>query len=228
MSAVAIFVKTPGLSRVKTRLAAGIGPKRAIECHLRCAATVAAVASAAAAAGPLGPVYWAVAEEDGLNDPHWAELPRLLQQGEGLGERMRSIHDVLCRRHGAGILIGADLPQLTSAQLLMAARHLRNGPACGVLGPARDGGFWLLGANQPLDPAIWSRPEYGGPAVTRDLLAAIGPRLDWLHLPSGTDLDELADLDAVIRDLRRLQSAHPVQSDLLIWLETLRRSISSG
>lgn len=228
MSAVAIFVKTPGLSSVKTRLAASIGPERAIECHLRCAATVAAVAKAAADEGPLGPVYWAVAEEDGLDHPYWAELPRLLQQGEGLGERMRSVHDALCRRHGAGILIGADLPQLTSAQLLGAARHLCAGPRRGVLGPARDGGFWLFGANQTLDPAIWNRPEYGGPAVTRDLLAAIGTQLDWLHLPAGTDLDELDDLDAVIRDLGRQRSAHPVQSELLLWLDKLRRSISLG
>lgn len=225
MSAVAIFVKTPGLSSVKTRLAATIGAERAIACHLRCAATVAAVATAAAADGALGPVYWAVAEAAGLDDPRWAGLPRLLQRGAGLGERMRSIHDTLCRHHGAGILIGADLPQLTTAQLVLAARHLRAGPARGVLGPAHDGGFWLFGANQPLPAAIWHKPHYGGGRVARELLDAIGAQLDWRYLPGSTDLDERGDLDAVIGDLRALQSAHPVQSELLLWLDQLHQSL---
>ncbi|MGY6554733.1 MAG: TIGR04282 family arsenosugar biosynthesis glycosyltransferase [Wenzhouxiangella sp.] len=226
MSAVAIFVKTPGLSRVKTRLAASIGAERAIECHLRCAATVAAVASAASAEGAVGPVYWAVAESAGMDDPRWTGLPSLLQRGEGLGERMRSIHDALCERHGAGILIGADLPQLTTAQLALAARHLQSGPARGVLGPACDGGFWLFGANQPLPSTIWQKPHYGGDRVARDLLNAIGTQLAWRHLPSATDLDQGDDLDAVIADLRALQDAHPVQSELLLWLEKLRHSLT--
>ncbi len=224
MSAIAIFVKTPGLSVVKSRLAAAIGPKRAIECHLRCARAVAQVALSA----DIGPVYWAVAEAAGLEDARWAGLPRLLQSGDGLGERMRSVHDALVQRHGAGILIGADLPQLEAGQLRLAARHLQAGPARGVLGPADDGGFWLFGCNIGLAPAIWNRPHYGGPRVAVDFTQAIAGQLDWLRLATRTDLDEAHDLSRVIDELLKLPAPHPVQADLLQWLRYTFPSQDSG
>lgn len=224
MSALAIFVKTPGLSVVKSRLAAGTGAERAADCHVRCAQSVAAVAVQAG----IGPVYWAVAEAAGLNDARWAGLPRLLQSGHGLGERMRSVHDQLCQRHGAGILIGADLPQLEPRHLQAAAHHLRAGPGRGVLGPASDGGFWLFGSNVSLSPAIWDQPHYGGAGVAADFVRAIGKQLNWLQLDTRCDLDEPHDLDAVIDELRRLPAAHPVQADLLKWLSALRHSLEPG
>lgn len=217
MSAIAIFVKTPGLSTVKSRLAAGIGSEQAADCHLRCARAVAAIAGAAG----IGPVYWAVAESEGMNHPAWGQLPRLLQEGAGLGERMRSIHDVLCQRHGAGILIGADLPQVEARSLQAAAAHLHRGPGRAVLGPARDGGFWLIGANQPLPRAAWHAPRYGNSTVADDFLAAVDGELDWLRLDWLSDLDHPHDLDPVIDALHRLPAPHPLQADLLQWLRRL-------
>lgn len=224
MSAIAIFVKTPGISPVKSRLAASIGAARAVQCHLRCAEAIAAIATAAA----VGPVYWAVAEREGLDDPNWSQLPRLLQAGEGLGSRMRSVHDELCRRHGAAILIGADLPQLEARWLRAADRHLQAGPAHGVIGPARDGGFWLLGANAGLPPQVWDAPNYGGPEVTSDFLQAAGDRLDWIRLGLRSDLDHHGDLAAVIDELRNLTEPHPLQAGLLQWLPSLHEKSTQG
>jgi glycosyltransferase A (GT-A) superfamily protein (DUF2064 family) len=217
MSAIAIFVKTPGISPVKSRLAASIGAARAVQCHLRCAKTVAAIAVAAG----VGPVYWAVAESEGLDDPNWSQLPRLLQAGEGLGSRMRSVHDELCRRHGAGILIGADLPQLEVRWLHAADHHMQAGPAHGVIGPARDGGFWLMGANAPLPPPVWEAPTYGGAEVASDFMLAPGNGLNWIKLGLRSDLDHHGDLQAVIDELRDLPEPHPLQVDLLQWLPSL-------
>ena len=221
MSAIAIFVKTPGLSSVKSRLSAGIGRARAAECHLRCARTVAAVATSAG----IGPVYWAVAEADGLSHPAWAELPRLLQTEGTLGQRMRTIHDLLCQRHGAGILIGADLPQLDPDALRTAALHLDHHHQGAVLGPARDGGFWLFGANFSLPESVWLAPRYGGPSVAEAFVAAIGPQVHWLKLPHCSDLDHPADLAAVIDELKHLSAPHARQSDLLQWLTGLWPSL---
>ncbi len=214
MSAVAIFVKTPGLSPVKSRLGSAIGPAHAAECHLRCARAVAEVALSAAA----GPVYWAVAEADGLDYPGWSGLPRLLQTGTGLGARMKSIHDILCRHHGAGILVGADLPQIRPEDLQRSARHLRADSRPGVLGPSSDGGFWLFGANSLLPTSAWEAPTYGGPRVVRDLQRAIGHSLNWLQLDTRTDLDEAEDLAMVTCALAGLTHRHPAQSALLEWM----------
>lgn len=220
MSAIAIFVKTPGISAVKSRLAASIGQRQAEQCHRRCAEVVSAIAVAAA----VGPVYWAVAEAEGLDHPDWRHLPRLLQRGDGLGERMRSVHDELCRRHGAGMLIGADLPQLETSQLQAAAGHLQAGPDRGVIGPAADGGFWLIGANRRLPAAVWNAPVYGSSSVAERFMRAVGEPPDWLRLDPRSDLDHFSDLDAVIEELQNLGKPHPLQSDLL---ECLRLSFDN-
>ena len=219
MSAIAIFVKTPGISAVKSRLAASIGAQQAEACHRRCAEVVSAVAVAAV----VGPVYWAVAEAEGLDHPDWRDLPRLLQRGDGLGERMQSVHDELCRRHGAGILIGADLPQLETGQLQAAAGHVLAGPECGVIGPAADGGFWLIGASRRLPAAVWNAPDYGSSSVAESFIQAIGKHQSWLRLDPRSDLDRYSDLGVVIEELQNLREPHPLQSDLLEWLRLLPR-----
>ena len=223
MSAIAIFVKTPGISAVKSRLAASIGARQAEACHRRCAEVVSAVAVAAV----VGPVYWAVAEAEGLDHPDWRDLPRLLQRGDGLGERMQSVHDELCRRHGAGILIGADLPQLETGQLKAAAGHLLAGPDRGVIGPAADGGFWLIGANRRLPASVWNAPTYGSSRVAERFMQAVGEHPNWLRLDPRSDLDRFSDLSVVIEELQNLREPHPLQTDLLKCLGLLARQHTS-
>lgn len=218
MTAVAIFVKTPGLSPVKSRLAADLGRERAIECHLRCAETIAAVAAQAA----VGPVYWAVAEADGIRHPAWSGYPRLIQEGPGLGARMQAVHDELVRRHQSAVLIGADLPQLRGDDLARAAAHLGARDPQGVIGPARDGGFWLVGANHQLPRAVWQAPVYGGARVLQDFLDADRSRCPWFRLTERTDLDGAADLDQVIEEIRALEQPHELQLRLLQWLANLQ------
>ena len=143
MTAIAIFVKTPGVSAVKTRLAATIGVERATTLYERCAEAVAEAAREAS----VGAVYWATAEPIERVGERWSDLPLLDQGDGGLGERMHRVMAELVRRHGSGLLLGADAPQLDTAVLVQAARHLQRNPPSRVIGPARDGGFWTFGAN---------------------------------------------------------------------------------
>lgn len=224
LTAVAIFVKTPGLSPVKSRLAADIGEPLAIECHTRCAAAVAAVAVQAA----VGPVYWALAEDDALALSTWNGLPTLTQRGKSLGERMQGIHDELVTRHGAGLLLGADLPQLDPEQLRLAARQLASGDSRGVIGPAADGGFWLVGANRKLPSATWLAPTYGAEQVMRQFLATETSSRPWFRLSQHVDLDTLADLPPILAELRALKSPHPIQVQLLDWLSGIEAGSSQS
>ena len=66
--ALAIFVKTPELSAVKTRLAAEIGREEAIAFYRSCVGAIEAVAAEASRRSPLD-VYWAVAEEPASHEP---------------------------------------------------------------------------------------------------------------------------------------------------------------
>lgn len=214
MTAIAIFVKTPGLSAVKSRLAASVGVALAEDCHLHCARAVAAVALATG----IGPVYWAVAEEAARRDPVWQDLPVLVQPQGGLGTRMQTIHDILIRQHGRAILLGADLPQVESSALQKAGQWLEGAADRGVIGPASDGGFWLIGANRSLPGTLWQSPSYGTGAVLEQMRAAIDRTLDWHCLATRTDLDSIEDLPGVMTELKTLACPHPDQHHLLDWL----------
>ena len=163
MTAVAIFVKTPGLSPIKTRLAKPIGEKAAQAWHVLSANAVAEVACAA----DIGPVYWAVAEVAGLHDPHWSQLKTIAQPSGSLGHRMAWVQNSLIDEHGSCLLLGADTPQIERRELIRAHQWLSSKRRRQVMGPAEDGGFWLYGANQTSDPAQWDQVSYSQPDTRR-------------------------------------------------------------
>lgn len=214
MTAIAIFVKTPGYSPVKSRLARSVGRNVAETCHLLSAQAVAAVAQSAR----LGPVYWAVAETEAGGSEFWKDLPVLLQPAGSLGTRMQAIHDELIRRHQRAVLLGADLPQIDRDALQTTGAWLDGENNRGMIGPADDGGFWLVGANTHLSSQQWLAPQYGGHDVLRQFLDANGAGPDWQQLEIRTDLDRIEDVPGVIAQLRNLSHPHPAQQRLLDWL----------
>jgi rSAM/selenodomain-associated transferase 1 len=213
--AIAIFVKTPGLSPLKTRLADSLGREAAEAWYGEAATTVAAVALAAAARREAA-VYWAIAEAEALEAPRWAKLARI-GQGEGeLGERMQRVHDLLRARHGAAILIGADTPQLSVEALNESLCWLEHPRARAVIGAARDGGFWLFGSNRPHTASQWNAPRYSSTRTRQQFRAALaGAALDWLELPTLTDVDRFQDLPRCAAELARLEAPVSEQRALL-------------
>jgi uncharacterized protein len=73
------------------------------------------------------------------------------QRGDSFAERLVHAHaDAAAARPGAVIVqIGMDTPQVTVEQLRGCARRLHSGVVQAVLGPAADGGWWLLGLAEP-------------------------------------------------------------------------------
>ncbi|MBI4623361.1 MAG: TIGR04283 family arsenosugar biosynthesis glycosyltransferase, partial [Verrucomicrobia bacterium] len=98
----------------------------------------------------------------------------------------------------AVVVIGGDCPQLTAEHLAAAFTALARTDA--VLGPAADGGYYLIGLRRPL-PALFHGIRWGGSEVLAQTLAAAGA------LP--VDVTQLATL----RDL-------DVPEDLAVWAET--------
>ncbi|AKS41865.1 TIGR04282 family arsenosugar biosynthesis glycosyltransferase [Wenzhouxiangella marina] len=210
MTAIAIFVKTPGLSPVKTRLAAGIGRARAEEWHCAAAQSVAELAQTA----EIGPVYFAVAEDQALDHPFWSSLPTLPQGQGGLGSRMHRIHHKLVEEHGAALLLGADTVQWDPTWLREAAAWLENEAPRLVLGPASDGGFWTFGANQTLPEADWVNVDYGCSSTGKAFRSRMDAHGDWLRLPQRTDLDRIEDQPRVLAELESLEAPTEVQRAL--------------
>ncbi len=223
MTAVAIFVKTPGLSPVKTRLARGIGAASATEFHLRAASRVAA---ASRAAMPDVQPYWAVAEKTGTRDALWAGFPTVWQ-GEGeLGSRLHTVYSGLLQRHGAVLLIGADAPQVTPGLLSDAARSLRP-EAPFTMGPASDGGFWLFGGRATVPETVWTGIAYSTADTGAQLLAALGTFAEVGSAPALSDADTMEDLPQLLCALSRLKEPSPEQTDLAVWLAELAARLAS-
>ena len=212
--ALAIFVKTPGLSPIKTRLAATVGAADAIQFHtLACAAT-AAVAGSCSVLTP----YWAVAEAAPKARAAWTGFAQI-GQGEGnLGERLDHVYAELQARHGRVLLIGADAPQLTPALLERALAALADRSHPFVLGPAADGGFWLFGGRQPIPRSVWLGVHYSQSDTATQLRDALANSGAITTLTTLTDVDDALDLPAVLESMDALSDPLPAQRDLVNWL----------
>lgn len=224
--ALAIFVKTPGLSPVKTRLAATLGVAQATHFYRLAAAATAAVAQSCQPA--LLP-YWAVAEAEPEARLAWPEFAHVWQ-GEGdLGARLHQIYTDLQARHGRVLLIGADAPQLTPALLKRALAALADTTTPFVLGDAADGGFWLFGGRQPIDRRVWLGVRYSRADTAMQLRGALAASGAMATLSMLSDVDEAADLPLLIQALAALAAPLPAQRALHDWLHTTQeRTLSRG
>jgi rSAM/selenodomain-associated transferase 1 len=199
--ALAVMLRVPGAEPVKTRLAAALGaPAAALlaRCFARDALEAAARLPGLTAVAAFSPPSAAGA----MAALAPAGMRRLPQRGADLGARMANlVGDLLGAGHRAAMLVGSDLPALPAAYVGEAARALADGSADLVLGPAEDGGYYLIGLSRPA-PALftgvaWSTGEVL--AATRAQAAALGLRARLL--PPWHDVDTPSDLARLRRDL---------------------------
>jgi glycosyltransferase A (GT-A) superfamily protein (DUF2064 family) len=218
---IAIFVKTPGNARVKTRLAATIGQRAAAEWYRLSLRAVASVLREVISVADV-PVYWVIAEASALDDPSWREFPRIVQtehDGKGLGERMGRVHSELVARHGAGLLIGVDTPQMSPAHLIRAINWIDHASARAAIGPSRDGGFWLFGGNHAMPLSQWTQPAYNQPDTCAEFELAMQAAGGWLTLPTLTDVDLAEDLPSLRNELLDQPALTQEQDAMLAWLD---------
>jgi glycosyltransferase A (GT-A) superfamily protein (DUF2064 family) len=124
----------------------------------------------------------------------------LAPQREGdLGERMRQAFDDLLAQGAASVaLIGSDVPGIDPAAVSDAQRTLRERPAAVVLGPAHDGGYYLVAAVRT--PAVlfadmpWSTPGVLAETERRARVAGI----ETVRVAAARDIDTLDDLRALL------------------------------
>lgn len=209
--AVAVWVKTPGLSPVKTRLAASIGAAAAEQFYRLSVEAVRGVVRAAVerSCGGLVP-YWAVAEADAEG---WPEFGTVRQGEGGLGERLAHVYDALLERHRYVVFLGADSPQLTPEPILRAAGIASAGRF--AIGPADDGGFYLFGGSRRIPRQVWLSPPYSSPDTLHELEAGLAGLGQIDRLP------ELFDVDTV-DELRRLRAEWTGGKGLLAEQRALR------
>ncbi len=224
--AIAIFVKTPGYSPLKTRLAVQLGQTLAETFHLKSAHAVSAVVQAANHHGLLE-CYYAVAEQAALQHHYWIALPCLWQGQGGLGERMALIYQTLLNKHEFVILVGADSPQMTVDVLSIASSSLFTKPDHMVFGPSVDGGFWLFGGNCTISPEAWINVKYSAADTGAQFLKNVQCYGNVTTIKKLIDVDEPTDLPVLQQALQALPNPLAEQLELMRFLERLPISLSN-
>jgi hypothetical protein len=189
---IVVIAKAPVPGLVKTRLTPPFTPVEA--------ATLAEAALddtlEAAARAPFARRILALAGSSATLRSRGFEVTG--QRGQGLDERIAAaFDDAYARLPVPIVLIGMDTPQVTPRLLESVTRPLARGDADAVFGPARDGGFWLLGLRRP-DPSLilgvpMSQTHTGRGQLSRLLRASLRVRL----APELIDVDTAADAHEV-------------------------------
>lgn len=181
---VVAFARFPVPGMCKTRLIPAVGAKGAAAIHTRLVETCIA---AMRGSGLTIELHVTGADFAAFRD--WlGEDIRFVDQGEGdLGDRLS--------RAAAPypvIFIGSDAPDLNAARLIAAAEALRN--AAAVIGPAEDGGYYLLGLNTPA-PWLFTDMPWGTETVFEETMRRFaGHRIAPAVLETLADLDRPEDL----------------------------------
>lgn len=204
--AVIVFVRAPEAGRVKTRLAAEIGEPAALRVYRRLAEHAVAEARRVAPHAAVR-IHFTPAESGGAVRGWLGEAAAYLPQSAGgLGERMRAAFgDAFAAGFTRVVIIGSDLPELSADLLRRAFRELGSAPA--VIGPARDGGYYLLGLREMIESVFdelpWSTDAVFPATLARLRDAGASPVI----LPTLADVDTAADLPAGWRQWAAAQGA---------------------
>lgn len=194
--AIAIFVKTPGLTPVKTRLAADIGVQKA-EAFYKKSLHITQHQLNQLNEQVFAP-HWAITEREGLNHRCWASFPTLFQGEGGLGQRLHRIYSLLIKQYNFVLLAGSDSPQIEADSYTQAHKDLCQYDF--VMGPTDDGGFYLFGGRREVPKDIWLSTPYSTKTTSQRLIQQIEKKIGTLKtLPKLFDIDTIAELKKLVQ-----------------------------
>ncbi len=182
-----IFTRNPELCKVKTRLAKDLGDQTALDIYTFLLKHTLDITSALPVTKDL--YYSDKIHENDIWDS--SIYNKKLQKGSDLGERMKNAFRAgFNNGYSNIIIIGSDMYDMTSEDLMAAFRKLDNNDY--VIGPAEDGGYYLLGMRK-LNSAIFEKKEWGTNTVFKDTLDGLD-QLNTSILEVKNDVDYYSDI----------------------------------
>ncbi|HMC82167.1 MAG TPA: TIGR04282 family arsenosugar biosynthesis glycosyltransferase [Candidatus Polarisedimenticolia bacterium] len=205
--ALLLFARFPALGRVKTRLAPSYTPEESLELHralLSDSLELLHRASRGASASA-----WLYLSEGGEMDPDLSArrgaASQAVQRGDDLGERLvRAFQDRFAAGSRQVVVIGSDTPHLPAERVARAFKALEGDEI--VLGPARDGGYYLVGASR-LHLSLFRGMAWGTSQVYRETVRrARREGIPIASLPAWYDVDLPESVALLWKDIIHLES----------------------
>lgn len=177
-----IFVRSPKLGKVKTRLAKAVGDQEALSIYIRLLTHTREVAEQVDATRHL--FY-----SDEIIEDEWSTdyFQKALQADGDLGVKMQHAMSTALKTSNKAIIIGSDCAQLNSSLIVSAYEALDQHDV--VIGPTYDGGYYLLGVKKVhkelFEDMTWSVESVFDETVRRITNKGL----------SYSTLDKLSDID---------------------------------
>ncbi len=196
------MVKEPRPGRVKTRLGRDIGMVSAAAWYRQQTRSLLRRLR-----DPRWSVLLSVAPDKSVASRVWPmDLPRIAQGRGDLGVRMAR---ALAQTQGPTLLIGSDIPGVRPAHIAQAFSRLRSGGS--IIGPATDGGYWLVGIDHPhrRKPKLFKNVRWSGPSTLKETVNTLP--LPVSYAETLQDVDTRHDLHLFKNTPGRSGGAEPLQ-----------------
>lgn len=207
-----VLAKWPRAGRAKRRLGAAIGARASAALAHAFLRDTAALAQCCEADTIL--VAFAPGSAADKVGAVFAGARLVVQPRGSFGARLAAALEAGRARSHNVVLIGTDSPTLDPRIVRDAFVALESGAGC-VLGPARDGGFYLIGCSAPLPPSLFQRMPWSTSAVfalIRDRARAAGVAVARLRV--AYDVDDAASLGLLRADRAGLRRARATAAAL--------------
>lgn len=184
---VLIFTRNPELGKVKTRLAKGVGDKNALEIYKTLLEHTKDVVSQVNCTRRVG--YSVKVRDNDIWETSVFE--KFKQEGEDLGVRMyNAFNQAFLDGYKNVLIIGSDLYDLQPTHINQGFTALKNNDV--VIGPAKDGGYYLLGMNTLIKDVFYNK-DWGNDSVYNDTIKDLNKKKVYT-LETLNDIDFASDL----------------------------------
>ncbi len=188
--AIIIFTRNPELGKVKTRLAKSIGDENALNVYKFLLQHTVKITE------KLNVDKYIFYSESIHRDDIWNPdiFRKKMQSGNDLGERMQNaFSEILGMGYEKVLIVGSDIYELQQRDIEKAFEALENSQF--VIGPAKDGGYYLLGMKQ-MRAEIFQNKIWGTSTVLEETLNDLKEK-EYTLLPEMSDVDYYEDIKNV-------------------------------
>ena len=181
-----VFLRLPRKGQVKTRLAESLGADKALDIYVQL------VRRTIDTAGELHcPTYFFYEGGLPVESEQLSSAEYFLQTEGDLGQRMLNAFSFILKKHRKAVIIGSDCPGLTADIIKQAFASLDTHDI--VLGPAVDGGYYLLGCKKA-DPHLFDDIQWSSQSVMQETIGRCNDAgLSYSLLTELRDVDTIED-----------------------------------